>query len=504
MKAFCFDTLRLNRQEKQYAKHYVQTNMRLAIVVVMVLCLFVLGLLIPEQLIGIPLFLFDGSLGYYHEVGGMAMFFISICILAYLLPLFQFRFLMKRSHSDLYLSLPIERKRLFYVHYVIGLLFIVVCAFVELFVMYVFSAPKGSEWFALNKTVLMVCAVYILLGSCLYTFFVAFIMHCHRVLDGIFICMIYTLLPLMLYYSLSALFYSVQEQVLEADRFYTTIKGSYIIEGSDMGSHSVVFIFASLLSIPWQMNCWLDVANSSVVVSNETMLFLQIALLAWLIIAVLCFLHARDVMVRIRSEMSEQPTRSLFTYPMLIPATTLLIILGIGSGKIISLPIMIIFVLYLLAHCFAQRKLTCDVRNIVIYAAIVLLSSAVYHVAMATDCFHTVHEIPPRDQLDAMQVEITTYQETEGYATDISQMISDPVVIKEWVSDHEAVAVQHQKVSNTLGWSTMISFTYYYGDKMEVRSYQFAKQDEEKIHDLIHNWYEKKYLQSQEFKDTME
>ena len=125
MKAFCFDTLRLNRQEKQYAKHYVQTNMRLAIVVVMVLCLFVLGLLIPEQLIGIPLFLFDGSLGYYHEVGGMAMFFISICILAYLLPLFQFRFLMKRSHSDLYLSLPMERKRLFYVHYVIGLLFIV-------------------------------------------------------------------------------------------------------------------------------------------------------------------------------------------------------------------------------------------------------------------------------------------------------------------------------------------------------------------------------------------
>lgn len=50
----------------------------------------------------------------------------------------------------------------------------------------------------------------------------------------------------------------------------------------------------------------------------------------------------------------------------------------------------------------------------------------------------------------------------------------------------------------------MISFTYYYGDKMEVRSYQFTKQDEEKIHDLIHNWYEKKYLQSQEFKDTME
>ena len=83
-------------------------------------------------------------------------------------------------------------------------------------------------------------------------------------------------------------------------------------------------------------------------------------------------------------------------------------------------------------------------------------------------------------------------------------MISDPVVIKELVSDHEAVAAQHQKVSNTLGWSTMISFTYYYGDKMEVRSYQFTKQDEEKIHDLIHNWYEKKYLQSQEFKDTME
>lgn len=497
-----FDSLRLTKQERQYAAHYVQTNGRLAIVVIIVLCLFVLGMLIPESLVSLPLAIFSGSLIVSDEISAMAMFFVSICILAYLLPLFQFRFLMKRSHCDLYLSLPIERKRLFYVHYVIGLLFLISCALVEWLVIYALSGVKGNAWFTLDITVLLVSGIYILLGSCLYTFFVAFIMHCHRILDGILVCMIYTILPVLLYHSFSAFYYSIQEQVMNADVFFVTT--NRMMEGSELGSYNIIFLFTSLLSIPWQMNCWLAVVNPSIVIYDETISFLLAALVAWMIIAGLCFLHARDKMVRLRGEMSEQPTRSLLAYRLLIPVMTLFIILGFGGGNILSLPILIIFVLYLLAYCFARRKITFDYRNVLVYLVIVLGCSAIYQIAVTTQCFHTAYEIPRRDQIKAMQVEISTLYDNEGYGSDYSQVITDPVIIDEWIQDHKAVVAMHQKLPRTAQWSTTVSFTYYYRDKTEVRTYQFTKEEEEKIRRLREKWYEKKYFESLDDEVTTE
>lgn len=497
MKRVYFDSLRLSEQERQYAVHYIQNNLRLAVVTVIILCLFVIGLLIPAEAMIIPLTLFGGGDVGTEATNGVAMLLISICMLAYGVPLFQFHFLMKRAQSDLYLSLPIERQRLFTVHYLIGLFYLIACVLLEMLVMYAVAPARGSAWFPLNIRVLSVCGVYIVLGGCLYTLFTALIMHCHRLFDGMMITMIYTLLPVICFYAVSYFNYRVQAQVINADVFYANT------EAAGLMGNQLLLLLTSLLSIPWQMIDWLNAVNQGQSVLGAPLSWLLIALVAWIIIAVMCFHHARERMVHCRSELSEQPTRSLLTYPLLIPLLTFLMILSVGDGKLISLPLFMIFVAYLIAYCFAQRKLTFDVRTLGVFIAMVLVSSGLDHLAVNTAGFHTVEEIPQRDHIDAMQVDITAYDENNGYQSMTSQIIDDPEIIDEWLFDQRAIVAKHRKLAGDEEWSKSVSFTYYDGENYEVRSYRFTPNDEAAIRVLQDKWQKQHYWQA-EIQDTKE
>lgn len=496
MKRTIFESLRLSAQEQQYAKHYIQTHFRLAMVVIIVLCLFVLGLLLPESLIMLPLSFFTGSISGIADEEGLPLFFISICILAYVLPLFQFRFLMQRSGSDLYLSLPMERKRLFYVHYGIGLVFLVTCALVELLVMICFAGPSGNGLNELELNGRFVCGVYILLGICLYTFFVALVMHCHRILDGMLICIIYTILPVLIYYSLQLFLYHAQNSVMFADSFvsYNTVEDA-------AASHDMIFMFASLLSIPWQMNSWLDVAYGSF---GDSLSFLAAALIAWMIVAVLCYLHARDKMVRMRSELSGQPTQSLLTYPLLIPVLALLFVMAFGNGSIISFPILMILVIYLFAYCFAKRKLTFDVRTLLVYMAIVLISSGLYHLIGKNHWFQTIHEFPTADGIEYMQIEVCVRSDITEFHYKMTDAISDPVAIKSLIQDQEALAKRHEKIPTHESWDTTVTFYYHENGKVTVLNYTYNKDmaKQEAVDEMLAKWQKQKLLQEPEYEDS--
>ncbi len=498
MKSLKLEGLRLTPQEQQYAKHYMKTHMRLAIVVVIVLCLFVLHLLIPDSLIYIPLSIFDGSLNGVVGGEGLSMFFISICILAYLLPLFQFRFLMQRSGSDLYLSLPIERKRLFYIHYGIGLVFLIACALIELLVMLCFVGSTGNGLNDLSLNTRFVCGIYIVLGVCLYTFFVALIMHCHRILDGVLICIIYTILPLLIYYSLGTFLHQAQCDAMHADTFYRYFTNESVIQYRD-----IVFMFAALLSIPWQMNCWLDVAYCEPGASSS---FLVAALIAWMIVAILCYLHARDKMIRMRSETSGQPTQSLLTYPLLIPILALIFVMAFGGGEIISFSIFMILAVYLLAYCFAQRKLTFDYRNLLVYVAIVLCSSALYHLIGINHWFQTVKEIPEVDEVEYMNVEIQFRSEANEFDYKISEAISDPKVIQEFIQDQEILAKHHEKRTDDEPCIASVTFYYHSQGTVDALCYECRKgsKDQEMIDQMISKWQKKNYLTNPEYFDSID
>ena len=153
--------LLLTNTELSYLKYYIKKEARLGITAIIILALFVSGLLLPGALVKIGLILFGGQFDDYSGSGweSMSRVFISVCILAYLLPLYLFRFLMNRSGNDLYLSLPIERKRLFYVHYIIGLFYLITISlllllgyslFVNTLSIYQISSAESFSYILLN------------------------------------------------------------------------------------------------------------------------------------------------------------------------------------------------------------------------------------------------------------------------------------------------------------------------------------------------------------------
>ncbi len=397
----------LSDQEKAYAKHYMRTNNRLAIVAALILVLFVMGYIMPSILIHAALSLFGGAPGTTNGEK-VASLFISICILAYVLPMYQFRFLMKRSSSDLYLSLPIERKRLFYVHYLIGLLYMASVAVLEYIpvAFYYYGNRIGitidSTWHAplygtseTLITTLLLLVIFLVLGICLYTFFTCFIVRCHTMLDGILICAIYTLLPLIIFYSMGFFLSNISNELL------------YSVESYHFSYMSpLANILVALTSLPWQMNAWVRLFFEPTITTDYTCMLLGMELLVWLILGVICYRNASNYFVHLKSEDSEQPTKSPLTYPILIPLVTFQLLLIIGKGKLISFMICILFVCYLIAHFFAQRKITIHVRMIAIYGALVLTSSALHHWLVRTNLFAMIYEIPQGDEVELIRLEI--------------------------------------------------------------------------------------------------
>ena len=466
--------LRFSEQETAYAKHYLKMNARLAVMTAVILILFVLGYLMPSVLIYASLSMFGGvSTKLIETSEWIATFFISICMLAFLLPLYQFRFLMKRSSSDLYFSLPIERNRLFYVHYWIGLGYM---GCVSLLIC--LPALLNATWRYPIFMMMLLILILFVLGICLYTFFTFLVVRCHTMLDALIVCIVYTLLPVLVYYAMMNLIRIAGNDALYAVYHESAIFSVY--RGSDLPMESFVRMFEGLISVPWQMNEWVKLFSERITGFNGTMLCLAIEFLLWIIIAFVCYRSGALCFVRIKSEESEQTTRSALTYPLLIPLVTFLLLLMMSEGSICSWMVWFLFAGYLIAHFFAKRKIKVDWKTIAIYVALVLMSSAVYHTMVETKLFHQLYEIPQTNDIESITVELSCYERNISVYSDeirsqkqIQTVVEAnetwlPMTTKEtsWDDLWGVVVVQYQLKDGTL-CMRQYDFSYQAQDDME-------------------------------------
>lgn len=497
-----FQSLFLNEQEKSYALHYLRTNGRLALVSGIILLLFVMDFLIPNPLVQLVLAVFGGRV-VMEEANAVMKLLISTCILAYVLPLFQFRFLMKRSHSDLYLSLPIERKRLFYVHYLIGLCYMGVMVLMLGMAVFVMSAhdygivptlgQSGLYFIGYGWIIVMLVVIFLVLGACLYTFFTACIIRCHNVLDGLLICGAYTLLPLLMYYSLLIFYNTMREHLLIASYGY---EWSLLLSSSD--AH--INVLAALTSIPWQMNEWVKLFFLGEIDAQVEWTLLLLELLVWVGIAIFAYRNGVDYFVHLKSEESEQPTKSLFTYPLLIPFVSFWLLLAVGDGTLFHMMNLVLFVLYLLAHFFAQRKIALSWRMIAMFVVLLCISNGLYHLGYATNGFNLIHEMPQRERIQSVQVEVQLFELEEGtLAQDIKLYFSEPMQDAEAL---DAMYTYHQQwlayADPKVSWDEQIgmievSYELDQGERM-VRMYAFPLAHQEYLKQLFQEWLESGWL----------
>lgn len=498
--------LLLSKSEAVYVKHYFQKETRLGAAVLIILGLLVLGYILPSPILYFGLSLFGGTFDIFGDTdsGNLSLVFLAICILAYVLPLYIFRFLMSRSGNDLYLSLPIERKRLFYVHYLIGLIYLVSVSFFLLIIFCMFSGIDifskiiGGYFPAIMIYFLLNCG-FILLGCCLYTFFTYIIIRCHTLLDGIIMGIIYTVLPLFFYYAASALCEHVINDTLVS------------VAGNDNTIEGFLDLLVAALSIPWQMNLWIKLYCYHELTGVYTLELLILCGIVWLIIAAVCLNGAAKRFMRIRSEQSGQTTSAFITYPLLIPLITFFLLIGFQGEAPISIATAAIAVCYLLADFFAERKIRFSFKRLVLFPALALSSYLLFMMLSSTQMFGTLQEIPSAEQVESVVFDITQdYQENFNHTSSDSQetdinyypnytgQSSDPQKIASFIECHRqlvSLAKQHNSESYS-GWRYYISFTYTTKNHQNIaRMYLFREQDMEHINTLLKELHKQALIQ---------
>lgn len=384
-------SLLLDHQEYIYMRHYIRTNRRLLLVVIIVLGLLVSGMLFSDIAMNAGFGLMGLSYSYgTYDTQSMEQFqnlMLAICILAYLIPLYQFHFLMKRSSSDLYLSLPIRRERLFYVHYLAGAAGLVLISIIEALIYFLF------HFYALSVPGILLFMILMILGVCLYTFFTFLVLKCQSLLDAILICMIYTFLPVIFHVAIQCFISNVGDSILKAVQW----SGPYI------AYEEIISYVTTLLSVPWLMNRWIYLIAQSVTLP---LLAIILYTIVWVCFSVSCFFWARKSFVILKSEDSEQPSASFLTYPLIIPALTLAIMLGIGKGTIFSIPLVLLFPFYLIAYFAAQRKIKITWKQLAPFVVCLLFSVAAFRLSVETDLFHIITELPEIEEYKSARLSV--------------------------------------------------------------------------------------------------
>lgn len=484
--------LLLNHSEVNYIKHYFQKESRLACAALIILALFVLGFLIPMPLVNAALTLFGGEISHFNgtDTGELSLVFIAICIMAYLLPLYLFRFLMNRSGNDLYLSLPIERKRLFYIHYLIGLIYLICVSLILLVIYCVFNDLTTLDNINLgfSHSIILYFLLnlgFIVLGVCLYSFFTYITVRCHTLLDAIVMSMIYTLLPLLIYYSLIAFCGHIMDDAL------VSISGD-LSEGNII--KNMLEMFVALISVPWQMNLWVTLFGFYELDSVYSVELLILCGAVWVLIGIACFIGGAKAFERIRSEQSGQTTGAFFTYPLLIPLVTFLLLLGVQRPYLITGPTAVIALGYMLANFFARRKISFSFRRCLTFILLTLTSFLLFITLSRTHLFGTLKEIPTLEQIESVSFEITAdYQTAYDSNPNYNGYCEDQDEIAQILDAHEAIvklAAGKTKRQN-YSWDYYVSYEYVTKDhKIITRTYVFDKEEQEVVLSLLKKWQE--------------
>ena len=172
---------------RQYFKKHLKDNIRTLIYVhtVVLVLTFILGMNLQ------PVYKYGDSprLVAYNATLYIPVIFLGI--LAYVLPVTEFSFFKKRINLDCAYSLPISRKAMGAVHYLVGLI-VLIGAFTSSYLLnFILLLTRGPGWFDFSPMILhyLFC---VLLGTCIYSFLVFVFNEANTKNDGIWFMILYT------------------------------------------------------------------------------------------------------------------------------------------------------------------------------------------------------------------------------------------------------------------------------------------------------------------------
>lgn len=363
----------MNNEIRKYVDYYLRRNKKLLIFIYAVL--FVV----------MPFFVLNQ--GSYADINTaratiLVVYFIGGGVLAFLVPLLNYRFMYEKRSCDLYFSLPIKKGKLFDIQFLLGLIVIfgplLSNVVLTLLIMIMKSMPV-VELFLLLLVILSGLSFFIIVQ---YTIFVFFLQKCNNRLDAIFINMSYLVLPGIFVGALMIFYGNQVSTLLVSHEGMTTSFFQFF-------SQDII----SLISVPYTALVYiLEVLNDLFQGGRNTFPFFSWWMIPyWTMMMGVCYYFGRKSFIERREEYAENRSTSRFTYPFVIIAITGLLLLMVDVS--FSILIIIIFMIYMGMLFFANRTIKLSVKNLLIFCLLytcVLCSSSIFK---ATKGFGVVREV---------------------------------------------------------------------------------------------------------------
>lgn len=297
------------------AKKYFKAKLKDSARVILYLCVIamVLTLIIgtePVRHQEYPMYdEFGNDAGYYDSYESMLYLPVTIlCVTAAITPIWMFSTFMKRRSLDCYYSLPISRKALGIIHYLVGLITVAITFTVSYLINFLSMLVIGGDNFAYTPLIAhyFICLT---LGAVIYTVFVFAFCEGTTNSDGVIFMLLYTLALALLVLA----FYAIAQKIGIYDEGV-----SYVYSSSNAG-YAIIFGPVKALTAVYRAlvekdSVWLESA-----VCDE---YVRGAILwgcVWLALAIAAFAGFILRFGKRRTEATEEICSSPFGYKVLIP-----------------------------------------------------------------------------------------------------------------------------------------------------------------------------------------
>lgn len=398
------------------------------------------------------------NFGHIAIITSFFGFLISIIV-----PVYLFAFLQNKQSNILYFSLPIKKESLFITTSCFALFGTVIPVAVNyllaiLIKNFFLPASLGSQLFSV--ILLMIYMV------CIQAVITVIILLCQNLLDSFLVSFAYMLVPLLFY-------------------------GCYMTYLSSLGNHFMMgtgnyaAVFDPLLG--YISMIYSGVIQITACIDNTALIDL-VQIMYWLIIAIGFNSIAYWLFKRRKLEQSENHTRSIFIYPVLITIIIFSLMLTIYNSDFDATTIafyIVIFIFYLLMYFFAIRRVRLTWKMPVIFITLIICCMGFANAFENTTGFRMMSEYPVISQQQSFNMSfrvsepIIYHDQNVDYLTIDSKNKNTLKLMYEFhqqLIDDQIVTPFYQTGMDV--YTPTIDIIYTSDNSVTYRTYQLTKQQQ--------------------------
>lgn len=383
----------MNRNTKSYVQYFFKSNRRLLIL--MCVGLFII---MPFPLIN-NLFsysMFDSS---SMQATVFILSLIGTFLVAGIMPMFTWRFLYKKTSCNMYLSLPITRKKFFVVQYLLGAVFGLIPLYLNFVIEFLLlGAFSYSRLF--NFVIYFILLLIPFFVT--YTIFTLVAVKCNNFADAVVMSGAYLILPFVLYLAI-ILFIDYQASDLLIANSATSFVDE-IMPGETLLS-ALSFPVSLTVSLAWFIFDRFEMVFESVVNLITTGVWCLLGIVAF-------YISMRGFILR-KEEEAQHRTTSYLMYPFVVTVLSVALILMLFNTNLFSASMFImgtiIFALYIIMRLFARRSLKIKITDIGGFMGITAATLAFVLIFQSTHGFGLVKEYPDTDDFRFVNIYYSAY-----------------------------------------------------------------------------------------------